>query len=310
MQRLSSAARSFAVLIVERGKARISRFRVQVCGETLWATGPEGLAERLASARPDLIAVAGDPDGAEALAEDLRRQGLAESVFVVTRNGKPGRTKPGQVPVPLPQQAAAESSEELLNALVEAMVSAYARFPVSPLTGMPSSAVLRQEVETRLARGEPFAFLYLDLDNFKAYNDVYGFGRGDIAITTLGREVQAALARYGTPRDLAVHIGGDDFAVLTAPERAHRVATRIIAEFSREAARLYPEEARTAGYIETRDRQGTPARYPLMTVSVGGVNTAYRQVSSYLQLTEIAAEIKAHAKSKDGGTFIMDRRRA
>jgi len=309
MQRLSSATHSFAVLIVEKGRARISRFKVEVCGETLLATGSEGLAQRLVSARPHLIAVAGDQEGAEALAEDLRRQGLAESVLLVTHDGKEDRARPGQVPAPLPRQLAVASPEELLSALVTAMVAACARFPVSPLTGLPCSAVLRQEVEDRLTRGKPFALLYLDLDNFKAYNDVYGFGRGDIAITTLGREVKAAVTRYGTPKDLAVHIGGDDFAVLTTPERATRVAKRIIGEFAREMALLYPEETRAAGYIETRDRQGNPTRYPLMTVSVGGVSTAHRPVSSYLELTEIAAEMKAYAKSQDGGNFVLDRRR-
>lgn len=304
-----ATTRSFAVLIVEAGRARISRFSLQVCGETLWAIGPEGLAERLASARPDLIAVTGQPETAQRLAEDLRRRGVAESVFVVTAGDRRVLSRPGQVPVVLSGNVTVESPEQLLQALVEAMVAAYARFPVSPLTGMPGSTVLRQEVEDRLAKGQPFAFLYLDLDNFKAYNDVYGFGRGDIVIRTLGREVEAALDRLGTPEDLAVHIGGDDFAIVTAPERASRVARRIINEVQKRMAMLYPAEARAAGYIESRDRRGNPTRYPLMTVSVGGVSTADRRITGYLHLTELAAEMKAYAKSRDGDRFVMDRRR-
>lgn len=300
---------SFIVLIMEAGRARISRFRIQVCGETLWAADPESLAARFAAARPQLVAVTGERREAESLAEELRRRGLAESVFVIAPEARDEPTTPGRVPVALSERATVTSPEELLTALVEAMVSAYARFPVSPLTGMPCSPVLRQEVEERLARAEAFAFLYLDLDNFKAYNDLYGFGRGDIVIRALAREVEAAIAHHGTPNDLAVHIGGDDFAVVTAPDRASRVARRIITEFRRKAATLYPAEARTAGYIETQDRQGNPTRYPLMTVSVGGVDTANRPVSGYLELTEIAAEMKAYAKSQQGGRFVMDRRR-
>jgi hypothetical protein len=97
--------------------------------------------------------------------------------------------------------------------------------------------------------------------------------------------------------------------VLTTPERATRVAKRIIGESAREVARLYREETRAAGYLETRDRQGSLTRYPLMTVSVGGVSTAHRPVSSYLELTEIAAEMKVCAKTQDGGNFVIDRRR-
>lgn len=297
------------MLVVERGKTRISRFQIEMCGETLWEVGPEGLAQRLESVRPYLIAVTGEREEAERLAEELRRRGVADSVFLVTAAERAAPSRPGQVPVPLPREVSVESSEALLPALVEALVSAYARFPVSPLTGMPGSAVLRQEVEDRLARGEPFAFLYLDLDNFKAYNDVYGFGRGDIAIRALGQEVEAALAHDGTPADLAVHIGGDDFAILTAPERAAQVAEQIIREFARKAAQLYPPEVRQAGYVETRDRKGNVAQFPLMTVSIGGVSSTTRAITSYLQLTEVAAEMKAYAKSGGGGKYVMDRRK-
>jgi diguanylate cyclase (GGDEF)-like protein len=308
MKASPTTTQSFAVLVVEDGRARISRFHIDVCGETLWEVGPEGLAQRLAAVRPSLIAVMGERGTAEGLAAELRRRGVADSVFLVSAAAPTIPSQPGQVPVALPLEVTAESPQELLQALVEALVSAFAQFPVSPLTGMPCSPALRQDVEDRLARGEPFAFLHLDLDNFKAYNDLYGFGRGDIAIRALGREVETALAQRGTSGSLAAHIGGDDFAVVTAPDRAAQVARQIIREFGRKAPRLYPKEAQEAGYVETLDRQGKPTRYPLMTVSVGGVNTLQRPITSYLQLTELAAEMKAYAKSGAGGRFAMDRR--
>ena len=301
--------RSFAVLIVEADRARISRFHVQLRGETLWTADPRGLTRRLREARPQFVAVAGEKEVAEALAEQLRASGLARSVFVLSPVETSGRPGPGQVPVLLPQGASLETPEDLLPLLMEALVEAQGRAPMSPLTGLPSSPLLQEAVSARLLSGQPFAFLYLDLDNFKAYNDAYGFGRGDIAISTLGKEVAKGVRIYGGASDLCVHIGGDDFAVLTAPSHAQRVAEAVIAGFSAKVLPLYPPEAQEAGYIETPNRQGVLTRYPLMTLSIGGVDTTQRRVTSYLQLTEIAAEVKAYAKSLSGSRIVMDRRR-
>jgi diguanylate cyclase (GGDEF)-like protein len=169
--------------------------------------------------------------------------------------------------------------------------------------------VLRNSVEHRFSAGEDFIFLYLDIDNFKAFNDVYGFGKGDLAIRLLGREVSAAVGALGNPTDVCVHIGGDDFAIITSTDKAPALAQRIIGEFDANVPDLYPTEARETGYIETASRRGEPERYPLMTVSVGGVDTSRRTTKNYLQLAEIAAEVKAYAKAIEGSQFVMDRRR-
>jgi diguanylate cyclase (GGDEF)-like protein len=199
--------------------------------------------------------------------------------------------------------------EVLIERLIRAVLSVQARTPVSPLTGLPGSPVLRNTVEQRIAAGEQFVFLYLDIDNFKAFNDVYGFGHGDIAIRMLGHEVVEAVKALGSATDLCVHIGGDDYAIITTADRALALAQRIIEGFDQKAAELYSEEARRLGYIETQSRRGEPERYPIMTVSVGGVDTGRRRVASYLELAEIAAEVKGYAKALEGSRFVMDRRR-
>ncbi|HUU55539.1 MAG TPA: diguanylate cyclase [Armatimonadota bacterium] len=300
---------SFAVLIVEPGRARVCRFNVELRGETLWTTTTEDLAKRLAASRPEIVAVAGRLEVATELADDLRRRGLAESVFLITpaEDGEP--TPTGQIRVILPQKIATLKPEAILQRLVRAILSAQARTPVSPLTGLPGSPVLRNSIEQRLAAGEPFVFLYLDIDNFKAFNDVCGFARGDIAIRLLGREVLEATKDLGAPQDLCVHIGGDDFAILTTSDHAAAIAQRIIAGFDEKVPELYSPEARELGYVETPSRRGEPERYPLMTVSIGGVDATRRPVDNYLQLAEIAAEVKSYAKALDGSQFVLDRRR-
>jgi diguanylate cyclase (GGDEF)-like protein len=317
---------SFAVLIVEPGRARVCRFNVELRGETLWTTTTEELARRLGSARPEIVAVAGHLDVATELADDLRRRGVAESIFLITPAGDGEPTPTGQIRVTLPQNVQAMKPELLIERLVRAVLSVQAKTPVSPLTGLPGSPMLRNSVEQRLDAGEHFVFLYLDIDNFKAFNDVYGFGRGDIAIRTLGHEVVEATKSLGGPGDLCVHIGGDDFAIIVGgpshaqpthpPEadastanRAQRIAERIIEQFDNKAPELYAPEARTAGYIVTQNRRGEEERYPIMTVSIGGVDASRRRVGSYLELAEIAAEVKGYAKALEGSRFEVDRRR-
>jgi len=300
---------SLAVLIVEAGQAKVCRFNVELRGETLWTTGKEQLVHRLAHAKPEIVAVAGSLETATELADELRHRGLAQAVFLITPAADGEPAQPGHVRVVLPEGPARLQPEQLLRLLVQAILSAQAQAPVSPLTGLPASPVLRQEVERRLAATEPFVFLYLDLDNFKAYNDSYGFGRGDIAIRMLGRQVVEATRDLGSPRDLCVHVGGDDFAVLTTAEHCTAIALQIISQFDRQVPELYSPEDRSRGYVECASRRGEPTRYPLMTVSIGGVNTALRRITGYLHLTEIAAEVKSYAKALEGSQFVMDRRR-
>ena len=302
-------AESFAILIVESGKAQLNRFNVELRGETLWTTGTTELARRLERIRPELVAVAGDLATAKELAEQLRRLGIAQSVFLITPADEQAANEPGQIQVRLSDPSGLAGREALLRTLVGAMLSAQARTPVSPLTGLPGSPVLRQDVERRLTGGESFIFLYLDLDNFKAYNDAYGFGRGDIAIRLLGSEVVAAVKEFGLPSDLCVHIGGDDFAVITTSGKYENLAGHIIQGLGTQVPSLYSETDRARGYIETQNRRGEPTRFPLITVSIGGVNTAARHVRGYLQLTEVAAEVKGYAKALEGSQFVMDRRR-
>ncbi len=304
------AGDSFAVLIVESEseRARICRFNLELRGETLWSTTPEEIARRLATAKPELVAVSGRLDVATKIADDLRRSGLAESIFLITpaADGEPAPT--GQIRVLLPQNLANLRPEELLQRLVRSVLTAQARTPVSPLTGLPGSPVLRNKVEQLIDHNERFVFLYLDIDNFKAFNDVCGFAKGDMAIRLLGNQVVEATKKYGGPNDLCVHIGGDDFAIVTIPDRAAAIAQAVITGFDEKTPELYPPEVRELGYIETPSRRGEPERYPLMTVSIGGVDSSQRKLKSYLELAEIAAEVKSYAKALPGSQFIMDRR--
>jgi len=180
---------------------------------------------------------------------------------------------------------------------------------LSPLTRLPGNLAIEGELRRRIADAVPFTVLYLDLDNFKAFNDVYGFTHGDEAIQLVARVTLDVVHRRGTPDDFVGHIGGDDFILATAPDRAEEVAREIITQFDPAIRTLYSAKDLRAGYIETRDRRGTLNRSPIMSLSIAIVANDRGQITNYAQIGEMAAELKRYAKSLAGSVFVKDKRR-
>ena len=181
---------------------------------------------------------------------------------------------------------------------------------LSPLTRLPGNLAIETELRRRIDDEEPFAVLYLDLDNFKAFNDVYGFTHGDEAIQVVARIAVDTIRRRGTNEDFVGHIGGDDFIVVTAPERAEDVSREIIDAFDRQIRSLYSAKDLRLGYIETRDRRGSLNRYPIMTLSIAIVANDKKQLTNYAQIGEAAAQLKRYAKSIAGSIYVKDKRHA
>ncbi|MBV9271156.1 MAG: response regulator [Candidatus Eremiobacteraeota bacterium] len=180
---------------------------------------------------------------------------------------------------------------------------------LSPLTRLPGNLAIEAELRRRLSDVEKFAVLYEDLDHFKAFNDVYGFTHGDEAIQLIASITVDVVRRRGTPRDFVGHIGGDDFIVVTDPDRAEEIAQATIDEFTREIRTLYSPQDLRRGYLETRDRRGALNRFPIMTISIAIVSNEQREFSNYAQVGEAAAELKGYAKSIAGSVFVKDKRR-
>ena len=177
----------------------------------------------------------------------------------------------------------------------------------SPLTGLPGNLSINAETERRLASGVPFALLQVDIDHFKAYNDYYGYPRGDEAIQTLSRILVEAASRHGEGNFVG-HIGGDDFVLLSTPEHAEAVGQEIIDAFNRAVPSLYDPEDRERGHVEVMGRRHDVERFPLMSVTIALVSTDRAQVSHLAQLTDIAQELKAHGKGIPGSVLVGERR--
>jgi diguanylate cyclase (GGDEF)-like protein len=180
---------------------------------------------------------------------------------------------------------------------------------LSPLTRLPGNLAIEAELRRRIDETEPFAVLYLDLDNFKAFNDVYGFTHGDEAIQLVASSAVDVVHRRGTPQDFVGHIGGDDFIIVTLPDRAEEIAREIIDTFDRDIRKLYNAQDLRQGFIETRDRRGTLNRFPIMSLSVAIVSNEQRPLTNYAQIGEAAAELKRYAKSIGGSVYVKDKRR-
>ena len=177
---------------------------------------------------------------------------------------------------------------------------------VNPLTQLPGNVQVQEEVAARVASGQPFALMYVDLDNFKAFNDHYGFLRGDEAIKSLAASVEDAVRAQGG--GFVGHVGGDDFVVLVQPEVSERVAQLIIASWDEKVPRLYDPEDLERGYIQVVDRRNQSHRYGVSTVSIGIASNANKPISSHWEASEIATEMKRFAKRDQRSSYALDRR--
>lgn len=178
----------------------------------------------------------------------------------------------------------------------------------SPLTGLPGNVRIEEEIEGRVGAARPFAVLYVDLDNFKAFNDHYGFMRGDQVIQHSARLIQEVTLEIGGADSFVGHVGGDDFVVVCDPELAVAVAEAVVAGFDAEAAALYDDEDRQRGYIEVENRSGETQRFPMLSVSIGMASTERRSFSHYAEAVAVATEMKAYTKATPGSSWAIDRR--
>lgn len=202
-------------------------------------------------------------------------------------------------------------TDELL-ARVEVQLRHVERNLLSELTGLPGNAQIEQAIKRIVGlKDQHWAILYVDIDHFKEYNDVYGFLDGNELIKATGRALQEATRACGTKDELDFvgHIGGDDFVVITRPDRAERICYEIIRRFDAIAPMYYSSEDRARGYIIATDRRGNVAKVPIATISVGVVTSRYREISNYWLVGKIAAEVKKKAKALPGSSYYVDQRR-
>lgn len=180
----------------------------------------------------------------------------------------------------------------------------------NPLTHLPANTPILNELSRRIDNNIPFAVCYCDLNNFKSYNDQYGFEHGDNIIRETARVLIRVVQEVGNPEDFIGHVGGDDFVVITTPAKSEIISQKAIEYFDKISPDFYDEKDRANGYMVAQDRQGIVRKIPLMGLAIGIVDNQVRKIESPLQVGEIGAELKHFAKKFDKSYFAKDQRKA
>lgn len=174
----------------------------------------------------------------------------------------------------------------------------------NPLSGLPGNPAILAEIERRLS--DPIAVMYIDLDNFKAYNDRYGFSRGDEALIYTRDCLREASS--GFVGSFLGHEGGDDFVVIIDAAKAEDLARRIVERFDRDRRLLFSDADWRRGYFEGHDRNGSEAIFPLLSISVAVVTNVDRHIEHAAELISIVAGVKQRIKQQEGSGYVIDRR--
>ena len=185
----------------------------------------------------------------------------------------------------------------------------YANRRVSPLTGLPGNVQIQAEMKKRLLNKEEFAMMYFDLDNFKAYNDVYGFMKGDEIIKFTAKVIQKNVHTSEYEDCFVGHIGGDDFIAIVSDKDCEKVCQNIVADFDSNLEKYFTQKDYERGYLEVVNRKGIIEQFPLTSISIGVVEVKKDKFKNVLEIGEAGASVKHLAKTIPGSTYVIDRRK-
>ncbi|MFH1412172.1 MAG: diguanylate cyclase [Candidatus Omnitrophota bacterium] len=182
-------------------------------------------------------------------------------------------------------------------------------FYASPLTGLPGGIVIEDMLKKRIESGIPFVAGQVDIDNFKSFNDKYGYLKGDRVIMQTAYMLTTSVRNLGNKNDFVGHIGGDDFMIVTTPDKYNAVCQNFICMFDTITPFHYSREDRAKGHIVVKDRTDTVRKLPLMSVTVALVmKNCDQRINTLIELNDIMAEVKQYLKKIPGSKYLADRR--
>jgi PleD family two-component response regulator len=200
------------------------------------------------------------------------------------------------------------SNEELLLRVKNVLEWNIRQKEANPLTGLPGNTAIEREMIARIAQKKQFAFLYIDIDNFKGFNDYYGYQKGDEIIGFLADILRRTIDKLGGKDDFIGHVGGDDFVLVASPSRAEIMAQYVVDEFDRGSLmKLDPKDVKR-GYLEIRDRQGELKKIPVMAVTIALVKSTDNQIEHFAEVNDIATSLKEYGKRIEGSVVVKERR--
>jgi diguanylate cyclase (GGDEF)-like protein len=178
----------------------------------------------------------------------------------------------------------------------------------NPLTRLPGNRAIVEAIKEKIGKGQPYAVGYGDLNNFKAYNDKYGFNQGDKVIALAAKVIVSTVQQLSPENSFVGHIGGDDFVFLCNYDQANEICQKITEGFDKEIPAYYSEEDRKNGYIIVEDRRGVESKFPFVSIAIGMVSDEGKKFSNLGQINHSLTQLKKYAKSFQGSAFVRDRR--
>ena len=180
---------------------------------------------------------------------------------------------------------------------------------LSPLTGLPGNLQIQVELKKKLLKKEKFAIVYFDLDNFKEYNDTYGFLKGDEIIKLTAKIILKEIHNNNIENGFVGHIGGDDFIAIIPESDYNKLCQDIIVNFDNEVKQFFNEEDIERGYLEVANRKGIIEQFPITAISIGVVEVSPGEYDNLLEIGEIGAQVKHIAKKQIGSAYVINRRK-
>ena len=181
---------------------------------------------------------------------------------------------------------------------------------LNALTGLPSNIEIQNELKSRFEKEKTFAILYLDLDNFKAYNDVYGFAMGDELLKYTAESIKDIIFEKCLSNNPFVgNIGGDDFIAIIDKADYENICEEVIERYERDLEEFFVEEDFKKGYLEVANRRGIFEKFPLTSISIGLVEVTKNKFKNVLEIGEAGAQVKSKAKEIQGSSYVIDKRR-
>ena len=198
---------------------------------------------------------------------------------------------------------------ELVTAKMEMLIARSRRdLGLNPTTKLPGPAAIEHEINCRLKRGDEFAVCYADLDNFKAYNDYYGYVYGDKIIFMTSHIIRTTV-RDLVDNGFVGHIGGDDYVFVVPLSKVDIVCKNIIATFDRMIPIRYEDVDRDRGYIDVANRRGELERFPIMTISIAVIPNQNHAFTHVGEMSHMMADLKKYTKTLPGSNYMVERRR-
>ena len=179
----------------------------------------------------------------------------------------------------------------------------------NPMTSLPGNNSVAAAITKAIQGREHSYVIYTDLDNFKAFNDKYGFALGDEIIKFTADVLKKSIVAAKCPESFVGHIGGDDFVLLVPSEKARAVVDFIISEFDAKVVNYYDHSDLNQGFISSKNRKGDRENFPIMSISMAGIDLSRARYGEYIEVNDACAGLKKKSKSIPGSTFVMDKRR-